>query len=191
MKTSPIMANLKAVPKRIHQSQLKLFSDTLRGFAIFFTWDILVAFGYCVFCVAFSAFFFPGCASGTVHCPWIVILGLWTMPNVWTITFLLFLFIFNFQQSKRYPNEPLRGTKYFLFFPNSIWIPKNWVLWNIPKYVKKIQNLHPIICYFIHIPTCNNTQQILFLFLGLYLLRNKSWATFLKKKKKKKKLWAT
>ena len=23
--------------------------------------------------------FFPGCASGTVHCPWTVILGLWTV----------------------------------------------------------------------------------------------------------------
>ena len=124
MQTSPIMANLKAVSKRIRQSQLKLFSNTLKRICnVFFTWDIL------------------------------------------------------------------RGTKYFLFFPNSIWIPRNWVLWNISEYVKKIQNLHLIISYFIHIPKHNNTQQILFLFLGLYLFRNKSWATFLNKKKKKKKCY--
>ena len=35
MQTSPIMANLKAVSKGIRQSQLKLFSNTLRGFAMF------------------------------------------------------------------------------------------------------------------------------------------------------------
>ena len=35
MQTSSIMASLKVVSKRIRQSQLKLFSNTLRGFAMF------------------------------------------------------------------------------------------------------------------------------------------------------------
>ena len=34
------------------------------------------------------------------------------------------------------------GTNYFLFLPNSIWIyiSRNWVLLNTPKYVKKKKN---------------------------------------------------
>ena len=56
---------------------------------------IWVAFGYCVPCVAFFAFFFPKCVSGIVRCPWTVILGLWIVPNAWTVTFKIFFLLFS------------------------------------------------------------------------------------------------
>ena len=72
----------------------------------------------------FYVFFYPGRASGTVHCPKAMIIGLWTVPNTWTITFFFFLLfsIFSFQQNKQYPNGPV---DYFSSILGDRWI---WVV---------------------------------------------------------------
>ena len=60
-------------------------------------WRLDIAFSTVRF-LHFVFFFLSGHASGTIYCPWTVILGLWTVPNVWTVTFILFLLFLIFSK---------------------------------------------------------------------------------------------
>ena len=80
-------------------------------------------------------------------------LGLWTVPNVWIVTFLLFL-VFNFQRNKWYLNKPIVWIFSYIsphineIVSHDTTIPQHW-----DTYIE---------LYKTH--TCWETHKILFLF---------------------------